>query len=436
LINFIGADAGRLLASSFSCGACRMPRDANLFAAKLPLYLRLGSMAALVVASTGLCGTSASWFGQVVIFMILLRRWARCHLGYPSRSCVGHQGKPLTPTIQGLHHRFVDLYGAEAVGEGVPEVAALKLLQTLSLDDGQHITFWDVGPRDAEHVVLLINGLGARVAGWTPLLDALHTTSGVWQKRRLVIPEYRGQFGSVPLVGGISVERSAADVAAVVASLAISKVTVLSWSTGVQVGLQLALDKPDLVERMVLIQGTTGEALGSISQLPCTIPGMPLLLSSALKVLPRAMNGSGARNLIHTMLVNNTSLMERVSGLVVWLFGSDITAPIAIRYVTDMMQSDEHFANYCGYALALGRHVIAHSLPDITCPVLVVTGAPDFVTPARCSYDLAALLGGETRLVDDVSGSHYYIFEEPHKLAREIVRFLDKYEPVKRQRQE
>ena len=32
----------------------------------------------------------------------------------------------------------------------------------------------------------------------------------------------------------------------------------LCWSTGVQVGLQLALDRPDLVESMVLCQGTVG----------------------------------------------------------------------------------------------------------------------------------------------------------------------------------
>ncbi|CAE8589883.1 unnamed protein product [Polarella glacialis] len=104
--------------------------------------------------------------------------------------------------------------------------------------------------------------------------------------------------------------------------------------------------------------------------------------------------------------------------------------PAGVRYVQDMLHSDAHFTNYCSYAMALGRHRIYDRLPEIKAPALIVTGTPDFVTPARCSYDLAARLGGCTELFDDVGGSHYYIFEEPHKLAAKVASFLDRVAPV------
>eukprot|EP00971_Amphidinium_carterae_P271226 5382407-Amphidinium_carterae.1 len=38
----------------------------------------------------------------------------------------------------------------------------------------------------------------------------------------------------------------------------------------------------------------------------------------------------------------------------------------------DMMQSDAHFTNYCGYALALGRHKLLDRLSSIKTPALVL----------------------------------------------------------------
>lgn len=138
----------------------------------------------------------------------------------------------------------------------------------------------------------------------------------------------------------------------------------------------------------------------------------------------------GRRAALHGLLVRHSSAFECIARCLVWVFGSDFMPPIVVRYAQDMLQSDNHFTQYCAYAEALGRHVLAPRLPEIKAPAFVVTGTPDFVTPARCSYDLSASLGGPVKLLDDVSGSHYYIFEEPHKLATAIVAFLDETSPV------
>lgn len=377
--------------------------------------------------------------------LILLRRLVRCLRKMPSSCCRGPKEiqRPLEPTMRGLHQRFVELYGKknekkhvsfEGSTDGLPlkampESAVLDMQQRLTLQDGQEIAYWDVGPKDAKEVVLLCQGLGARIAGWVPLFDALcsdGTMSKVtWRERRLVIPEYRGQFASVPLVGGVvSVEQGARDTAEVASALGITSAMLLCWSTGVQIGLQLALDQPGLVKSMVLIQGFNGNMCSCLGQPVFSLPGMPSILLHALAILPTIMRGN-LRRTVYNFVANNTVMLEKILSCFVWSFGSDFMAPIGVRYLQDMLQSDAHFANYCGYATALDRHNVCARLDDIKVPALVVTGTPDFVTPARCSYDIASRLGGKKALVDDFGASHYFILEEPHVLAGLIMAFAN-----------
>jgi len=366
---------------------------------------------------------------------VLLRRLVRSQCRLPSRMCTSYAGRALVPDMPGLHLRFRELYATDHAADGSPDPEALVegMQRRATMEDGQQIAYWDVGPRDADSVVILCNGLGARVAGWVAVFDALHAESSAWSRRRVVIPEYRGQFASVPLVGdckSLSVERSAADIAALADMLGVKRASLLCWSTGVQAGLQLALDRPELVEAMVLIQGTCGQALNYILQVPFTIPGMPSLLGCTLSALPPLLAGEARRGLLRGMMVRHTRLLERLARCTLWFFGSDVVFSTGIRYGQDMLLSDDHFACWCGYAMALDRHKPYDRLHSLKQPALIITGTPDFITPARCSYDMAAQLGGEVEFFDDVGGSHYYIFEEPHKVARLTARFLDRAAPV------
>jgi len=413
-----------------------MTPGTSLVLARAPLYSHFLGIFALVLSaarplrSASLKGLALTWASRLAILAALLRRWVRCQRGLPSRLCCSVEGRPLEPNVDGMHRRFLELYDGPRADEepGVSlEDRLSKLQRRVTLEDGQTIAYWDVGPPDARTTVVLCNGLGVRISCWVPLLDALHGLWDQWRRCRLIIPEYRGQFSSAPLVGqGVSVERSAADLAALAATLGLEQCSLLCWSTGVQVGLQLALDKPQLVRSMVLIQGTTGEALDCILQPLCTVPGMPGMLSLTLRMAPRVLLQNGRRGMIYERMVRHTAALECGGRCALWFFGSDLIPSTAVRYVQDMIQTDAHFSNYCGYAQALGRHVLCRYLPEIKAPALIVTGTPDFVTPARCSYDMAALLGGEAELFDDISGSHYYLFEEPHKLARRVITFMER----------
>ncbi|CAK9102478.1 unnamed protein product [Durusdinium trenchii] len=403
-----------------------MATQLQLCYGKVPLYLRFGGIFGLLSLAAVGPGRWAT-FGRAVVLLVLLRRWWKCFFRWPSRVLVWKE-RPLEPSVEGLHKRFVELYLPDAEkGEG-GEYAVLGAQKKLQIS-GQTLAFWDVGPRDAKDAVLVCNGLGARVMTWAPLLTALRNTSASWAQRRLVIFDYRGQFDSVPLQGEISVERSAKDAAELADHLKLKRCILLCWSTGVQIGLQLALDRPDLVAAMVLIQGTTGEAMKALLQPLCQVPGVPSLLDFGLQMAPRLLKSH--RQMMHGALVRHRSAFERLGSCLLWFFGSDLIAAAGVRYTQDMLQSDEHFVNYCRYALALGRHKIFSRLPDIKAPAFVVTGTPDFITPARCSYDMAVQLGGPTNLLDDLGGSHYYIYEEPQKLAQEMAQFLERCAPVK-----
>merc|ERR1719276_445797 len=144
----------------------------------------------------------------------------------------------------------------------------------------------------------------------------------------------------------------------------------------------------------------TGHALKSIGQPIGPVPGAPALFSFGLQAAPAVLKGR-VRETVWQLFLRQAALFEKLARCSIWFFGSDLIFPIAVRYVTDMLQSDAHFSAYCGYAAALGRHDVIGRLNEIKIPALVVAGTPDFVTPARCSYDMAASLGGPTRLLDD-----------------------------------
>ena len=70
----------------------------------------------------------------------------------------------------------------------------------------------------------------------------------------LITYHQRGQAGSAPIQGVVTFEQHAADAAALLRRLGISRAHVVGHSTGGVVALQLALDSPELVQSLVLLE--------------------------------------------------------------------------------------------------------------------------------------------------------------------------------------
>jgi aminoacrylate hydrolase len=105
------------------------------------------------------------------------------------------------------------------------------------------------GP-EAGEVLILSPGLGGSGSYWQPNLPALS------EHYRVLLYDHRGTGRSDrALPGRVSVEEMAGDVIALMDSLGIARAHLLGHAAGAAIGLVLALDSPERLDRLVLVNG-------------------------------------------------------------------------------------------------------------------------------------------------------------------------------------
>jgi 3-oxoadipate enol-lactonase len=95
--------------------------------------------------------------------------------------------------------------------------------------------------------LLLVGGLGLAVSEMQPLIEAL--AAG----HRVIAVDNRGAGRSAKPPGPYAIEQMAGDLAALTAHLGLSRAHVLGISMGGRIALALALERPGLVDRLVLV---------------------------------------------------------------------------------------------------------------------------------------------------------------------------------------
>jgi pimeloyl-ACP methyl ester carboxylesterase len=110
--------------------------------------------------------------------------------------------------------------------------------------DGQRIHYEEYG--DGEPLFLLHGGLAAADL-WRLQVPALAASY------RVIVPERRGHGRTPDVPGPYTTENMTAETAAVIEALAGGPAHVVGWSDGAYVAAFLALDRPELVSRLVLI---------------------------------------------------------------------------------------------------------------------------------------------------------------------------------------
>ncbi|MGH9381394.1 MAG: alpha/beta fold hydrolase [Thermoanaerobaculia bacterium] len=116
------------------------------------------------------------------------------------------------------------------------------------VDAGRYrMAVYELGPREAPPW-LLLHGLGATAASWMALLRRFRRC------RRLIVPELSALGGTSGPLPAVQVAEAADVLAALLPALDLRPpVTVLGMSLGGWMAARLALDRPKLVERLVLI---------------------------------------------------------------------------------------------------------------------------------------------------------------------------------------
>jgi len=111
------------------------------------------------------------------------------------------------------------------------------------------IAYTVLGPRDGEPW-LLLHGLGSVGSSWIPVMSALRRDC------RQVVPELSTLGGTRAPGGGLAIRQAAEVLARLVEKeLGNRPVTVCGLSLGGWMGVRLALARPDLVSRLVIIDG-------------------------------------------------------------------------------------------------------------------------------------------------------------------------------------
>ncbi len=207
--------------------------------------------------------------------------------------------------------------------------------------------------RDAAPVVVLIHAIGTSLRMWAPQIPTLA------RDRRVVSVDLRGHGGSPVPAGPYAIDELAADVVALLDSLAVERAAVCGLSLGGMVGLALAARAPERVDRLVAA---------------CVVP-VPPLPSAWLDRAQRVLAGGTAA----------------VSDLVVERWGYRDRAPEVAELVRDMLRATSP-AGYAGCCEAIAAMDLRPLLPLVAAPTLLLAGSDDPAAPDSTALEMAAAM--------------------------------------------
>lgn len=245
---------------------------------------------------------------------------------------------------------------------------------------------YDLSGPDGAPVVAFSNSLGTVLQMWDAQAEVLSSSF------RCLRYDTRGHGGSAVAEAPFTVEDLAADLAGLLDSLGIAKAHVVGLSLGGMTGQALAVARPDLVDRLVLVATSA------------YLPPADLWDERAAIVRARGM-AAVADNVIGRWFTAPEQ-------------GSAGAAATRRRLIEEVDPR--------GYAMcceAIGRMDLRGGIGAIRSPTLVVAGADDPATPVAMSEEIRALVPGATLAVVP-DAAHLVAVERPAELTELIRAFL------------
>ena len=211
------------------------------------------------------------------------------------------------------------------------------------------------GPADGP-ALLMVGSLGTTLEMWEPQAAALTA------ERPIVRVDVRGHGGSPAPEGPYAIAELASDVAATLDELGLRRVSICGLSIGGMIGMWLAANAPERVERLVVI---------------CTSAHMP---DAAAAYRERAQT------------VREYGSPEPVAdGVLGRWFASDWAEanPDAVASFRRMLVATPA-EGYAGCCEAIAALDLRSALPRIAAPTLVIAGSEDHATPPAHAEAIAA----------------------------------------------
>jgi pimeloyl-ACP methyl ester carboxylesterase len=290
--------------------------------------------------------------------------------------------KPAMPVVAGVDHTFVDLS-----------------------DGGMHVA--TLGSGDP---VLLLSGFAQTWWEWRDLMPALATAG-----YRAIAPDLRGEGWSDLPSGAITRTRRAEDVIALLDTLGLDRVKLVSHDMGAITAFQLTLDLPDRFSAQVMLSVPPPQMRFSVD----LVPGMRHLWHQEALAIP----GLGPALL-------------RAGRLPHWLFSHFSARPlnpeVVALYVA--LLRDPELSRAAGPLCRrmvlpeLGRIVRgAYRQERFAMPSLFGFGTEDVGFPPHITRKVFAdpnAFGADARLALIEGAGHYVVDEEPDATTTVIVKFF------------
>jgi len=243
--------------------------------------------------------------------------------------------------------------------------------------------------------VLLIHGLGSSSRDWE------NQTGVLTERYRVIIPDLRGHGESDKPPGPYSIPLFAGDLVSLLRSLDIAPIHVVGLSLGGFVAFQLAVEHPDLVRSLIVVN---------------TAPGLP-------------------RDRIRDRMRIAWALFLR--RLIVRLFGMRMLGRFVIRKLfprpsqsTLKARFIERWANnqpdaYLASLEAISRWNIEDQVGSISCPTCVISGEHDFLPLELKERYTKELANGELKVIP--ASGHFTPVDAPEKFNKTLMSFLAKH---------
>ena len=239
--------------------------------------------------------------------------------------------------------------------------------------------------------LLLIHGLGYARWGWEPVVDGLE------QHQTVVLFDNRGIGESDAPPGPYTVTGLAADAVDVLDAAGLERAHVLGTSLGGMVALQLALDYPQRVDKLVLACTTAGG--------PASAP-MP---EPTVRLMAEAPG-----------LPPEVALRRFVENA----FGSKPDVAVVDRIMEHRLATAQPQAAWVAQAAAGAGFDVWDRVGEIGAPTLVLTGDADNVVDPRNSKLLAERIPNARIEVFSDAG-HLFFWEQPQRFVDVVTEFLE-----------
>lgn len=278
--------------------------------------------------------------------------------------------------------------------------------------DGTRISYEVLG--EGTRVLLIANGLGARLYSWQPLVDAL------WHDYRIITWDYRGLFdsGTPKVPRRLALQNHVEDAMAILRAEGAKQAVLIGWSMGVQVSLDVAASFPERVAGLVLLNGTYGQVYNSGFQPWFAIPWLPKKLHALTEWLRK-----------HPEAQQRLATITRATE---WPILALMTAtagrrslsmrPVLRHYLDDVLGPS--FDNFMRLFQELDAHSVYHLLPEIDTPTLIISGWLDVLTPPRLSREMARRMP-HAQHIPLKRCSHFAVLERPDVIVPAVRTFLE-----------